>query len=124
MSRDEVLEDSYRVLAEGKHDKNGSKEFGTVMRLASEKISNPIFKEENIFSERQEHPIRDLYPLADRKDTIRETVQNSTEAQNTPVIILGYEGKDYLLDGNNRVRYWYSKGDMLKNLRVNYHQIR
>lgn len=125
---DSILQDSYKIIAPHNHPtpKCPCKcaDICTLKRLLDKKLTggahgNPAkfsFSENEIASERQTRTVEELKPFTGHN----RNVPYSTDGA---LVMVNYNGQDFLLDGNNRVNFWHAKGEKSKRLEINYHRI-
>jgi len=128
---DPILEETLFLLKN--HDTAVCSGLCTLKRLLHKRISGDSngdaskinFKQ--IESRREERTVQELRELqrANPKahDRISDIVKDDAKAAINPIVIVRCNDEDWLIDGSNRINYWYGQGDKTKKLLINHHML-
>lgn len=124
----DVLQNTYSQLQN--HGQDG---FETLCRLVYKSIYgiDPETKikpsemlglcESDIKSTEEERSVAELWLLKESMPFKHYRIKDDLQGKEEPIIVVNLHGNDRLIDGSNRINYWFSQGDLEKLLKINHH---
>lgn len=127
---EKILENTYRQLEDAGH---GPADFETLCRLIYKSIygSDPKntpsetlgIYEEGTISTRIKRTVGYLWRLKESMPRQHYRIRDDLQGHDNPIILVEFHDNIRLVDGSNRINYWFSQGDLTKELYVNFHDM-
>ncbi len=129
--KDEILDNTLEQISNfNKSNANPFEEFCRLVFKAIYTVNPPSdnpnkigIKKENIISKQESKTIGELYLLKERMPAKHYRNSPCLLGINNPIVIVCIDGNEFIIDGSNRINYWFGKGDLKKLLQVNFHEV-
>lgn len=124
-----IIEETFSIISN--HDKNGCAGFCTFKRLVhkvttGDQTGDPgkiSFRVDQLMAGRKLMTVESLQEIKGHNSKAHRKILADEKYAEIPLIIISHEGKKWLLDGHHRLNFWINRGDLSKELNVNFHWI-